>query len=151
MGRKEISAELKKLSGTLRKDRIKNGVQFDLISEVPEPENFLPASAKKIFKNFAQMLIDKRMLYNSDLHLLAIMAEEMNTYIIACKKLKTATSYVMKLKGGYTQQSPWLGIRNQAQGNVRAIGSSFGLDPLSRSKFGGDKKEDVKENPFTNL
>ncbi len=96
------------------------------------------------------MLIDKNMLYNSDIHLLSIMAEEMATYEMACRKLKNEDDYIMSTPKGYKQQSPWVGIRNQAQSNVQKIGSLFGLDPISREKFGGPKSKGEK-NPFDEL
>lgn len=147
MGNNATPANIKKLSGTLRADRVKEGIQFELISKIPKPEVWLSDKGKVNFKRVAKMLIDKSMLYNSDVHLLAIMAEEMATYEMACRELKTKSDYIQKTKSDYEQQSPWVGIRNQAQKNVRDIGSLFGLDPLSREKFGGNKSKEP-ENPF---
>lgn len=150
MGNKSTPETIKKLSGTLRTDRIKEGIQFELITKVPKPEIWLSDKGKINFKLIAKMLIDKSMLYNSDVHLLAIMAEEMATYEMACRELKTKEDYIQETQSKYKQQSPWVGIRNQAQKNIRDIGSLFGLDPLSREKFGGNKQKEVK-NPFENL
>lgn len=150
MGNKTTPETIRKLSGTLRADRIKEGIQFELITKVPKPEIWLSDKGKINFKLISKMLIDKSMLYNSDVHLLAIMAEEMATYEMACRELKTAASYTQISPKGYEMQSPWVAIRNQSQANICRIGSLFGLDPLSREKFGGNKQKEVK-NPFENL
>ena len=90
------------------------------------------------------------MLYESDIHLLAILAKELSVYEMSCQELKTKSKFVIETKSGYKQPSPWVAIRSQAQKNVREIGSLFGLDPLSRSRF--NIKEDKKEkNVFAEL
>jgi P27 family predicted phage terminase small subunit len=147
MARPKTSTEIKALSGTLRGDRIKEGIQFAAIIKVPKPEDWLSVNGKINFKRLAKMLIEKKMLFVSDVHLLAIMAEEMATYTMACHELIDVASYTQISPKGYEMQSPWVGIRNQSQANVCRIGSLFGLDPLSREKFGGSKSKEP-ENPF---
>jgi P27 family predicted phage terminase small subunit len=149
-GRKPTTADQKKLAGTFRADRLKKGMEFTLISEVPPAPDYLSAPGKKYYANLCGMLIEKKMLYNSDVHLLALLAEELTTWEQANRQLKTASSKVMTTSKGYQQQSPWVGIRNVAQKNIRDIGALFGLDPLSRTRFmpSGDKE---KENPFKDL
>lgn len=150
-GRPQTPMAEKALAGTLRADRINAGISFSLISELPPAPGYLSALAKKYFKDVCKMLMDAKMLYNSDVHLLAQMAIELSTYEEACNKLKTASSKVNKVgKDNYEQQSPWLGIRNNAAKSVREIGALFGLDPLSRTRFAPltDEKE---QNPFKDL
>lgn len=147
-GRPKTSVSEKKLAGTLRADRFKEGIQFQKITEIPEAPKYLGALAKKYFSDISSMLINAGMLYNIDVHLIMQLANRMATYEEASNKLKTASSKVVQVgKGNYEQQSPWLGIRNDAEKAIREIGSLFGFDPLSRTRFappgGGDNK-----NPF---
>ena len=148
-GRNPISTDLKKLTGTLRADRMKEGLKFTLLISNPSPPTWLDNSAKKMFANVAGLLIEKKMLYDADIHLLAILSKELSVYEMACKELKTKSKFIVKTKTGYEQQSPWVAIRSQAQKNVREIGSLFGLDPLSRSRF--YIKDKPKSNPFSEL
>ena len=147
-GRPSVPDTIKKLSGTIRKDRIWEGIEFDLISEVPKPEVWLENKAKKYFKNICQMLIDKKMLNNANVQLVLIMAQEFATYEKATRELKKG--YINSIgKNGYEVPSPWVSIRNQAQKNYRDITSLFGLDPLSSQKIGPAGKGE--EDPFNKL
>lgn len=146
-GRKLIPIEQKKLAGTFREDRIKNGIDFTLLTVCPNAPDWLDAQAKKKFIDVAKLLMSKQMLYDSDVHLLSILAKELSIYEMACRELKTKSKFVEKTKSGYNQQSPWVNIRSQAQKNVREIGALFGLDPLSRTKF-NIKEDKEKGNPF---
>ena len=149
-GRTQLPAEQKKLAGTLRADRVKNGIQFTQLNICPTAPDWLDVSAKKKFKEVANLLISKQMLYDADVHLLAILSKELSVYEMACAELKTKSKFIKKTKTGYEQPNPWVAIRSQAQKNVREIGSLFGLDPLSRSRFNitDDKKPD---NHFADL
>ena len=95
------------------------------------------------------MLIEKQMLYSSDVHMVAMLAEEHAIYEEACRELKNADT-VITLASGYKQQNPWLGIRNNALKHIKEIGALFGFDPLSRQRVTGPatKKE---SNPFAEL
>lgn len=145
------TGELKKLQGTARADRMKEGIEFELITIAPTAPTFLDTRAKKIFMATSQMLMDKSMLFNSDLHLLAMLAQELSIYEKACRELKKKNGYVVKTKTNYEQQTPWVNIRSAALKNVKEIGSLFGLDPLSREKFGGNKTTKESKNPFENI
>ena len=90
------------------------------------------------------------MLFESDIHLIAALAKEYSIYEMACMELKTKSKFVEKTQSGYNQQSPWVNIRSTALKNVKEIGSLFGLDPLSRSRFNVEPTEKEK-NPFENL
>jgi P27 family predicted phage terminase small subunit len=148
-GRKQTSIEVKGLAGTLRPDRMKTGLPYDMITICPEPPSWLNSKGKDIFSDTCQLLIDKHLLYNSDVHLMAIFAHELWTYETAVSKLKTASKHVIVTKTGYSQPSPWIAIRNQAQKNIIAIGSLFGFDPLSRMRF--DENQTEKEDELQKL
>jgi P27 family predicted phage terminase small subunit len=141
-GRKAKNNELKKLAGTFRPERLKSGLDYDLVTICPEPPPWLNAKGKTIFIDTCQMLIEKNLLYNSDIHLIAIFAHELWTYEIAVSKLKTPAKHVIETKTGYSQPSPWIAIRNTAQKNIRDIGALFGFDPMSRARFDQAPKEE---------
>lgn len=134
-GRPGVPAQIKELSGTIRKDRIREGIDFDLVVEVPKPEVWLDPRAKKYFINACQLLIEKRLLNVANVQLVLIMAQEFATYEEATRELKK-TGAVKNTAKGYPIQSPWVGIRNQAAKNYKEIASLFGMDPLSQQKIG---------------
>jgi len=148
-GRLPKTIEQKSLQNTLRNDRLKEGITYDLITIVPKPEVYLSDVAKKNFKRICKMLIEKKMLYSSDVHMVAMLAEELAIYEEACRELKDADT-VITLKSGYKQQNPWLGIRNNAFKHIKDVGALFGFDPLSRQRVTGPAKQ-PEANPFGQL
>lgn len=142
-GRPGVPAEIKKLSGTIRKDRIREGIHFDEIVEVPKPEVWLDNKAKRYFKNICELLISKRLLNEANIPLVLIMAQEWATYEESTRKIKEE-GMVQKINaknGSYDQVSPWVGIRNQAMKNYKEVAALFGLDPLSQQKIGPALKD----------
>lgn len=149
-GRLPVPIDEKKLSGTFRNDRIKTGIEFSILTVCPNPPEWLDLKAKRKFTDLSNLLISKQMLFESDLHLIAALAKEYSIYEMACTELKNKSKFVKKTQSGYNQQSPWVNIRSTALKNVKEIGSLFGLDPLSRSRFNVEPTEKEK-NPFENL
>ena len=141
-GRPSVPAVTKKLQGTDRKDREKEGINFTLITVCPKPEVWLDSKAKKNFKNFCELLIEKELLTNTNIGHVAIMAQELSTYEEACRQIKKdGMTQIMETKNGsYEQVAPWVAIRNTAQKNYRDYAALFGLDPISASKIVGTKK-----------
>lgn len=144
-GRPLLPVRIKKLSGTLRKDRIRGGVDFDLINKVPESEDWLDEEAKKYFKNICELLISKQLLNVANVQLVIIMAQEFSKYETASKELNKKDAYVITTASGYKQPSPWIAIQNTAQKNYRDIAGLFGLDPMSSQKIGIAKKGDTDD------
>jgi P27 family predicted phage terminase small subunit len=151
-GRPGKTKELKALQGTDRKDREKDNIQFTLITICPKAESWLDTKGKKNFKNFCELLIEKRLLTNTNIGHVAIMAQELSIYEDACRKIKKdGMTQIMETKNGstYEQVTPWVAIRNTAQKNYRDYASLFGLDPASSQKIGGAKKNE--EDPFDQM
>lgn len=150
-GRPSTPALIKKLSGTVRKDRTREGIEFDLITEIPKPALWLEPKAKKYFTNICDLLIRKHLLNEANVPLVLIMAQEFATYERATKELKRGgmIQTISTKNGDYEQASPWLAIRNQAQKNYRDIAGMFGLDPLSSQKIGPVGKGE--KDPFDEL
>lgn len=148
-GRPPVPAVTKKLQGTDRKDRINDSIEFTKITVCPKPEPWLEPKAKKNFRSFCELLINKELLTDANLGHVLIMAQEFATYEMATKELKKLKSYVETTATGYKQQSPFIAIRNQAQKNYRDYAALFGLDPVSAMKVVGNKKPD--KDPFDEM
>lgn len=142
-GRPSLPASVKKLSGTLRADRVRTGVKFELISQVPKPEVWMSNRGKKYFRQLCELLISHRLLDVASVPLVVFLAEDWATYEEACREIKEKGS-VMVTSTGYQQASPWVAIRNQSQKNYREVAAMFGLDLLSSQKIGmpGDPEKD---------
>ena len=139
-GRPSVPARIKELSGTMRADRAKSGVSFELVTAVPKPEVWLSDKGKKYFSSLCELLIRHSLLDLANVQLVAIMAEEWALYEKACRELKREGE-VFTTDKGYQMASPWVGIRNQAQKNYREVASLFGLDLLSSQKIGATAKD----------
>jgi P27 family predicted phage terminase small subunit len=150
-GRTPVLAITKRLQGTDRKDRQKEVIQFNIISEVPKPEVWLDSRAKKYFKNICKLLIDKGLLTDGNIGHAVIMSQELSTYEEACRAIKDdgMIQTIDTKNGSYEQVSPWVGIRNQAQKNYRDYAALFGLDPVSAMKVSGPAKSD--KDPFEEM
>ena len=147
-GRPGIPDTIKKLSGTIRKDRLKEGIEFDLLCIAPKPEVWMDDRAKKYFRNICDLLISKKLLNVANVQLVILMAQEFSLYEEATRELKTSGKVFISDKGNYLQ-SPWVSIRNNAQKNYRDIAALFGLDPVSAMKVGGPAKSD--KDPFDEM
>jgi P27 family predicted phage terminase small subunit len=134
-GRPGIPAKLKELSGTIRKDRTRDGIEFEKLTIVPKPEVWMDDRAKKYYKNICKLLIAKELLTVSNVQLVIIMAQEYATYEQATRELKIS-GLVFTSDKGNELQSPWVSIRNNAQKNYRDIAALFGFDPISSQKIG---------------
>lgn len=143
-----IPAKIKELSGTIRKDRIREGVEFPLITVPPKPEVWMDDRAKKYYKNVCELLISKQLLNAANVQLVIMMVQEFSLYEEASRKMKSSGRVFVSDKGNLLP-SPWVSIRNSAQKNYRDIASLFGLDPLSSQKIGPPVKGE--EDPFDEL
>lgn len=147
-GRPAIPAKIKELSGTIRKDRIKEVIEYDLLSVVPKPEVWMDDRAKKYFKNTCELLISKKLLNVANVQLVILMSQEFSLYEESTRELKISGKVFVSDKGNYLQ-SPWVSIRNNAQKNYRDIAAEFGLTPLSAMKVGGLGKSE--KDPFDEM
>jgi P27 family predicted phage terminase small subunit len=137
-GRPGVPARIKELSGTVRKDRMREGIHFDEITTVPKPEVWMTAKAKKYFKNICELLISKKLLTSANVPLVLIMASEFATYEEATREIRRGgmVQTIETKNGAYEQVTPWVAIRNQSMKNYKDVAALFGLDPLSQQKIG---------------
>lgn len=147
-GRPGLPATQKQLQGTFRKDRVRDGVDYELISEVPKPESWLTTGAKKFFKSFCSLLIHHHILSVGNIQEVAIMAEAWDKYIESCKKLKKEGTVITTPKG-FKMMNPQVTVRNQALKDFRERAAMFGMDPVSNQKITVPGKQD--DDPFDKL
>jgi P27 family predicted phage terminase small subunit len=143
-----IPAEIKKLSGTVRKDRLREGIDFELLTVAPKPEVWMEEKAKRYFRNVCNLLISKKLLNVANVQLVVLLAQEFSLYEEATRELKSSGKVFVSDKGNLLP-SPWISIRNSAQKNYRDIASLFGLDPLSAQKIGAPVRGE--KDPFDEM
>lgn len=150
-GRPPKPTAQKQLEGTARADRmISNEMMPSKIDHAPSPPRYLTDNAKKEWKLVCAELIDLDMLAGVDLALLSAYCQEMADYVMACEKLKDPEiGHVMTTTkeggGSYSQQSPWVSIKNTALGNALKLANQFGFTPAARSRINAKPKEEEDE------
>jgi P27 family predicted phage terminase small subunit len=140
MGRPPKPDNLKRLTGTYRKDR-KHGdtVTSELLTDVNGinfPE-YIPEKVKRIFMERATILINQRVLTPADLDYLLIYADQLNIYWQCSDEYSSATDEKLKYI--------LLKIMNQARTVINSIGGQFGFSPATRLKTGVHEEEDEFE------
>ncbi|MCE7072000.1 phage terminase small subunit P27 family [Dyadobacter sp. CY327] len=150
-GRPPKPTAQKVLEGTARADRmLSNEMMPAKIEHIPSPPRYLTDNAKKEWKLVCADLIELDMLAGVDLSLLSAYCQEMADYVMACEKLKDPEiGYVMTIarEGGssYSQQTPWVSIKNTALGNALKLANQFGFTPAARSRIQMKPKEEDDE------
>ena len=147
-GRPGLPATQKQLQGTLRADRTRSGVNYELIAEIPKPETWLTTGGKKYFKSFCGLLIHHKILSVGNVQEVAIMAEAWDKYIESCKKLKKEGTVITTPKG-FEMMNPHVTVRNQALKDFRERAAMFGMDPVSNQKISVQSKQE--DDPFDKL
>jgi len=145
-GRPPKPTALKELEGTLRQDRvISNEMMPSKISYAPSPPEMLSDLAKTEWQSAVEELIAMDMLHRVDLPLLAAYCQEMASYLEAVEIIRDegATMEFFKEDGSkYSQQSPWVGIKNTCLKNAQSIASQFGFTPSARTRISSPAKKD---------
>lgn len=131
----------KKLQGTLRQDRVKGGVSYELITEIPKPEPWMTTGGKKFFRLFCGLFISHKMLDVGNVQEVATMAEAWDEYIRCSRDLKKEGMIITTAKG-YKMQNPLLLVRDQALKRYRERATLFGMDPMSSQKIAPKKRDD---------
>ena len=120
------------------------------IEYAPAAPRYLTDNAKKEWKLVCAELIELDMLSGVDLALLSAYCQEMADYVMACEKLKDPEiGHVMTLSrpdgSSYSQQTPWVSIKNTALGNATKLANQFGFTPAARSRIQMQPKEEEDE------
>lgn len=146
MARKMISIDQILANGNkshLTKEEIeKRKEQEDILKELSKdkirPPTWLSKQGKKIFKDIVKELINIDILANIDVYCLAILSEEMDSYIDIVQRLR-ADDLIIQVtnKKGFTssQKNPLYSMKLQSGEAVRKLSSDFGLTPAARLKI----------------
>lgn len=150
-GRPPKPTKQKELQGTARADRmLENEMMPSKIDHAPSPPRYLTDNAKKEWKLVCAELIEMDMLTGVDLALLSAYCQEMADYLMACEKLKDPEiGHVMTITrpdgSTYSQQTPWVSIKNTALANAVKLANQFGFTPAARSRIQMKPKEEEDE------
>lgn len=152
-GRPKKPTALKKLDGTIRKDRMpENEMQPNKLDLVPAPPSHFDEVAKQVWDQKAKELYELGILTTIDLDMLGRYCAAVSIATAAEKKIKSqgmvleCTNHRGNL---YYQKNPHITIWKEATVEANKIASQFGFTPSSRAKISfPDKKQD---DPFEAL
>ena len=100
----------------------------------PEMPDYLDAYGQKRWKELVSELEACGVLTFVDRDVLGGYCDAFARFVSASKRLKQ-TGWVTTTKSGYTQQNPWVGIRNRALDDLRKFGAELGIGAASRSRI----------------
>ncbi len=139
-GRKKLPTKIKEMQGTITPSRIiENEMMVDVVTEIPEPPNWLSEIGKKEWKKVSSQLFNIGMLHNVDLHLVAAYCNEISLYI--------ETETMLRDKGRiqafrnpdgtlkHAQAVPYQKIAKDALGAAMKLATQFGLTPVARASI----------------
>lgn len=144
-GRKPVSNEVKKLRGTLQPSRMRSGLKLPVLTKAPPPPTWFNPYMKKMYRVVCGNLIDAGIIAVVDMPLVQSYCIELNELKMAVEHLQTAEAHIEVSQSGYRQPSPWIAIKNQSIKHIRELGSCFGFDPLSRSRFNMEPEKGESE------
>ena len=127
-GRKAIPDEIKRLRGTLRKDRV-NKNQPKIGGILSNPPEILDKRAIGEWDHYVTLLDKIGVLKQTDSDVLAIMCNDIKDYKRYCVKIKAQGEIV---KG---KVSPFIRLKNEARKRFLEIAPLFGIDPVNRQKI----------------
>jgi|TARA_R100001440_G_C2520794_1_gene118851 P27 family predicted phage terminase small subunit len=139
-GRKKLPTEVKKLRGTLKKERVlENEMQVEILKELPETPEWLSDIAKVEWKKVCLELFNKNMLHYVDLKLIEAYCNAIALHIETEMLLReNGRVQVFKNEDGsikYAQSVPYQKIANDALDKALKISREFGFTPSSRTNI----------------
>jgi P27 family predicted phage terminase small subunit len=156
-GRKKIPDQIKTLRGTDQPCRMNGNTNTEPISDISAIVNtgqlriLKTASAKKIFKEKANQLIQLKNLTEMDLEQLAIYANNLDELFNCMKELKKGKFREQYDENGLIVrfvENPYLKLYKDLQPLIAKTASEFGFTPVSRMKFSTHSEE---KDPLTEL
>ena len=134
-GRKPKPTMIKMIQGNPGKRPIRKEPEFSGDTNCP---SWLGAAAKAEWKRIAPALRRYGLLSPLDRLALAGYCDSVAEWKNACEQIEKngATVTYQTRTGQYTQQSPFVSIRNRARKSMLQFGVEFGMTPSSRSNVG---------------
>jgi P27 family predicted phage terminase small subunit len=148
-GVKKKPTALKKIKGTLRKDRtLPNEMQPETISLYPPAPVFLGDAATKEWELIIPQIVDLGILAKVDMAMITAYCIEWGTYIEAERQLQDE-GRMTHAANGTVMQHPLNNLKNAALKQAIKLATEFGFTPSSRTSIGAPQKE--KKDPFEEL
>ena len=145
---------MKKARGTLQPCRARGDEQIATVSNVPAPA-WLPAKAKKIFLEKAEMLSCLGVLTALDVDQLALYAnaryEVEEAIKIINKEGRFNSVYDDEGRVIATVANPYIKHMNDQLKVLLQIGSNFGFSPASRSSITKEMKQKEQKDDFSDF
>jgi P27 family predicted phage terminase small subunit len=133
-GRTPKRAAIKIAEGNPGKRKIKKELEFEPLSEAPEPPSYLSEDAKAIFRRLAALLVSKKLLTQADLETLSAYVDACDLFIKSTKEIQEKGTTLVT-KSGYEQIRPCFTVWKKALEEMRKWGTELGFTPLSRLKL----------------
>ena len=118
----------------------------------PKPQTRVPACPKELgrrakdeWRRIAKELSALGLLTAIDRAALAAYCEAWGTWIDAVEKVREFGAVVKVPSTGFPIQSPYFGVANQAQKQMRAYLTEFGMTPASRARIEVEPVEEADE------
>ena len=134
-GRKPTPTRLKMLRGNPGKRAVNR--------KEPQPANVAPSCPKELsavakveWRRVSKELHSLGLLTRIDRAALAAYCESWSTWIGAIQKVQQTGTIVRAPESGFPMQSPYLSVANQAQKQMRAYLTEFGMTPSARTRVG---------------
>lgn len=115
------------------------------IKKIGSPPGRLNSFAKKLWNSVVEELDDKNLLTVLDASLLEEYVTQVDLSVQADELLKQHGLVVEDDKGNL-KKNPAVDIKNNAAKNIKSIGSTLGLDPMSRAAMLSDVEPDDEES-----
>lgn len=128
-GRKSIQQH--KLDGTYRHDRHDNTVEGDPLMILPDVPDRLTGRSRKEFTKLGNILVDKGILTDLDLHLFEMYCSQ---FLIIDKAYKELKDKGVMLEGSRGMiKSPAFGVLKESIELQNRISAKFGFTPVDRA------------------
>jgi P27 family predicted phage terminase small subunit len=139
-GRKKKPTKIKELQGTLKAERVvENEMTATLVTEIPNPPNWLTEIGKEEYIKVCNELYQKQMLHKIDMRLIEAYCNAMALHIEMEMLLRDkGRIQVYRDENGnvkHTQSTPYQTIADKALDKALKIATQFGLTPSARSSI----------------
>jgi P27 family predicted phage terminase small subunit len=107
-----------------------NNKDFSAIGATP---SYLSTNSKRLYRSIVTQLNKKALLVNLDRTLLTIFCENVELSRAAAEDI--SKNGITLIDDGHVKKNPAVDIKNNADKQIKSIGSSLGLDPMSRASL----------------
>jgi P27 family predicted phage terminase small subunit len=133
------------ITGTFRKDRVKVGLTFAPLKEIPEPFEPLKEHGAKYFRAVCECLISNKTLTAADIPAVSRAAQQYAMYCCAVDGIRKHGAF-QETKSGYTAKNAYFQILQDCEKVLQGFERAYGLTLSSRLKF--DLPDPITANLF---